>query len=444
MRADGQERAGEVYWSASARRTPPAVPVLSGEQSCDVAIVGGGFTGLSAAHHLTEAGRDCLLLEAGGIGTGASGRTAGMAGTRYKKGWAALAASHGRQEALRLHAMMEEAFETLEALLRRYDAEDALHRRGQLIPAHTDEALEGLAADAEWLRRELGVEDVAILDRKETARESGAEGYAGAWLDPRGGAVQPVELLRALWSGLLQRGVRLYAGSPVTAIERRHDGAIVLTTPGGRVRTERLLLATNAYTPKGLVTPDLSRNVVPVASSILVTAPLSKNLAGSILPNGRVASDTMRLLHAFRRLPDDRLLFSGRADITGRRSEEVSSYRDLERAMVETFPQLGDTPIDYRWAGFVGVSRDGFPHVGRIGERIVYAMGYSGRGVVLSHLLGRYAARLSGGEAVDAGCMDGDGLRRWPLHEARIPFMQMAAWLYKHQDRRDLVRAKRE
>ncbi|MEX0759551.1 MAG: FAD-dependent oxidoreductase [Tistlia sp.] len=440
--ASGQEKAGDVYWSAAARRAVPAVPVFAGEVECDVAIIGGGFTGLSALHHLTEAGADCLLLEAGEIGRGASGRTAGMAGTRYKKGWAAMAAAYGAPTARHLHAMMAEAYETLEGLLTRYGAHDVLHRRGQLIPAHTEEALDSLASDAEWLAREVGEQGGRILDRVETERESGAQGYRGAWLDPRGGAVQPVELLRALWSGLLERRARLFVGSPVTAIDDR-GGEFLLTTPGGRVKANRLLLATNAYTPPRLVKPDLSRHLVPVASSIVVTAPLSKNLAGSVLPNGLVASDTMRLLHAFRKLPDDRLLFSGRADISGRHSDRVSSYQVLERAMVEVFPQLGDTAVEYRWAGYVGVSRDGFPHVGRLGDRIVYAMGYSGRGVVLSHLLGKYAARMSCGESVPAGPMEDAGLRRWPFHQARVPAMRVAAWLYKHQDRRDVLRAQR-
>ncbi len=441
MIAGREDRAGKVYWGAAARRPLPSAPVFAGAAECEVAIVGGGFTGLSAAHHLAEAGVDCLLLEAGEIGRGASGRTAGMAGTRYKKGWAALAEHYGTAEARRLHTLLEEAYETLESLLARYDARDALDRRGQFIPAHCQEALDALAADAAWLSKEVGDTPVEILDRDATERETGAGGYVGAWFDPRGGALQPVEVLRALWSGLVARGLRLYTGSPVTEIAEEDDG-VTLTTPRGRVRAKHLLLATNAYTPPGLVQPDLSRHLVPVASSIVVTAPLSRNLAGSILPNGGVASDTMRLLHAFRRLPDDRVLFSGRADITGRRSEQADSYRGLERGMVEVFPQLEGTPVDFRWAGFVGVSRDGFPHLGRLGRRVVYAMGYSGRGVVLSHLLGRCAARMLCGEEPVLGPMAGAGLTRWPFHRARVPFMQMAAWLYQYQDRRDLARVR--
>ncbi len=437
-----REGAGEVYWSAHAARPAPTLPRLDGDRTCEVAVIGGGFTGLSAAHHLLEAGVDCLLLEAGGLGRGASGRTAGMAGTRYKKGWAAMAASYGVEQTRQLHAMMTEAHATLQGLLERYDATDALHRQGQLIPAHTAEALAGLAGDAEWLRRELGETGIEILDRAATEQATGSKGYAGAWLDPRGGAVQPVELLRAVASGLQARGLRLHCDTPVTDIVEEARG-LLLVTPGGRVRARRVVLATNAYTPRGLVQPDLSRRVVPVASSILVTRPLTQNVARSILPQGHVASDTKRLLHAYRVLPDDRLLFSGRADITGRRSDEAASYRGLERALAQAFPQISAPEIEYRWAGYVGVSRDGFPHLGRLGERLVYAMGFSGRGVVLSHLLGRYAARLACDEAVAAGPMGESGFRRWPFHRARIPFMQLTAWLYMQRDRQDIARAQR-
>ena len=431
-----------VYWAATAQRPLPVLPPIQGDSECEVAVVGGGFTGLSAAHHLAEAGVDFVLLEAGAIGQGASGRTAGMAGTRYKKGWNALSATYGADEARRLYLQMQEALSLLRRLLRDYDVEDALHAQSQLIPAHTPDALAELARDAEWLRREVGENVVALLDRDGAEREIGAGGYAGAWLDPRGGALQPVEFLRALAAGLAAKGGRLHGETPAISFEETDD-AVLIGTPTGRVRARQVVIASNAYTPAGLLVPDLARNIIPVASSIVVTAPLTRNVARSILPQGRVASDTKRLLHAFRLLPDDRLLFSGRADITGRRSDDPAAYLDLEACLARTFPQITRPEIEYRWSGFVGVSRDGFPHVGRIGRRVVYAMGYSGRGVVLSHLLGRYAAMLASGQEVEAGPMSGAGFRPWRLHGLRIPAMQAAAWIYKQRDRRDVMRARR-
>ncbi|MCP1337097.1 NAD(P)/FAD-dependent oxidoreductase [Futiania mangrovi] len=433
---------GADFWNASAGRPLPDLPALKGDLECEVAVVGGGFSGLSAAHHLAEAGADVALFEGDMIGRGASGRTAGMAGTRYKKGWAALAAAYGNEEARRLHAMMNEALDTLRGLVSRYGAEDALQVGGQLIPAHTPEAFEALAADAEWLRREVGEEVVELLDADATERAVGARGYRGAWFDPRGGGLQPVEFLRAVAGGMHAAGRRLFCKSPVTSIEERAD-AVILTTPAGRVRAGQVILATNAYTPRGLVAPDVSRRMVPVASSILVTAPLSRNVAASILPGGRVASDTKRLLHAYRILPGDRLLFSGRADITGRRASDPASYAELEKCLRDTFPQITEPQIDYRWSGFVGVTRDGFPHVGRLGKRLVYAMGYGGRGVVLSHLLGRYAAAMALGTPVEAGPLGARGFVPWPFHGLRIPAMQAMTWLYMHQDRRDVARALR-
>lgn len=436
------DRSGATYWGAAAVRPAPDLAPLRGDADCEVAVIGGGFTGLSAAHHLAEAGVDVALVEAGRLGRGASGRTAGMAGTRYKRGWASLARAYGSDETLRLHAALGEARTTLLRLVRDYGAEDALHAGGQLVPAHTPEALAALERDLEWLAREAGEREAKILGRAETERESGSHGYCGAWLDPRGGAVQPVELLHAVATGLLARGCRLYGESPVLALQQQAEG-LTLTTPQGRLRARQVVLATNAYTPPGLVQPDPAKRLVPVASSILVTASLPEEVARSILPYGRVASDTRRLLQAYRMLPGNRLLYGGRADITGRRAEDPRSYAALERSLAGCFPQIARPEIDWRWSGLVGVTRDGFPHVGRLGPRLVYALGYGGRGVVLSQLLGRLAAELAGGATIEPGPMGAAGFRRWPFHGLRIPAMQAAAWIYQHRDRRDLIRAAR-
>jgi gamma-glutamylputrescine oxidase len=431
---------GLPYWNASARHSPvPAAP-LSGDITCDVAIIGAGFTGLSAADHLAGSGRTAVVLEAGDVAEGASGRTAGMVGTRYKLGWAALARTYGQDQARRLHALMGQAHARLHELLGRYGASDCFDQRGQLIPAHHRAPLEALQDDARWLAAEVGDDAPTLLDAGQFARVGGTSGYAGAWFDPRGGGLQPVDFCRALAHGLLDRGVRVFTRSRVMTLEETDD-AVLLATRNGRVRARHVILATNAYTPAALVEPDPARRLVPVSASMVVTEPLSGNVARTILTDGQVASDTRRLLHAFRMLPGDRLLFAGRADITGQRAHASGSYVPLERALARTFPQAAGTPIAYRWSGLVGVSRDGFPHVGRIGRRVSYAMGYSGRGVVLAQLLGLFAARLALDQPVDAGVMDERSFLPWPARRLRIPVMQLMTWLYGHLDQRESARA---
>lgn len=183
----------------------------------------------------------------------------------------------------------------------------------------------------------------------------------------------PVGFLRALSSGLAARGVRLFVRTPVIAIVEGDCGAR-LTTAGDRVRARRMP-------------------------------------------------------HAFRRLPDDRILCRGRADITGRNPDRRTRCRELERAAVEVFPQLEGTPVDSWRTGFVGVGEHGFPHPGCPGQRIVQTTGYPGRGVGVSHLPGRCTARMTCGRSVPPGPMDGPGFRSWPLHKTRLPLMQATAWL---------------
>mgnify|MGYP002403341833 CR=1 FL=1 len=439
---------GLPYWNVSARRSPVSATHLSGDitcdvaiiGTCDVAIIGAGFTGLSAADHLISADREIVVLEAGDVAEGASGRTAGMVGTRYKLGWAALARTYGPDQARRLHALMCHAHARLHELLERYGASDCFDQRGQLIPAHHRAPLKELQDDAKWLASEVGDDAPTLLDAEQFARVGGTSGYAGAWFDPRGGGLQPVEYCRALAHGLLDRGVRMFTRSRVMTLEETDD-AVSLTTRNGLVRARHVILATNAYTPPALVEPDMTRQLVPVSASMVVTEPLSTSVARTILPDGQVASDTRRLLQAFRMLPGDRLLFAGRADITGRRAHEPDSYLPLEQALACPFPQAAGTPIAFRWSGLVGVSRDGFPHVGRIGRRVSYAMGYSGRGVVLAQLLGLFAAKLALDQPIEAGVMDERRFLPWPARRLRIPVMQLMTWLYGHLDRRELARA---
>ena len=152
------------------------------------------------------------------------------------------------------------------------------------------------------------------------------------------------------------------------------------------------------------------------------------------MPSRRVASDTRRLLHAFRMLPDNRLLFAGRADITGRRAHGPASYAALEEAMAATFPQVERSRVRFRWSGLVGMSADSLPHLGRLSPRVLYAIGFSGRGVTLTSLLGKYAARMACGEAVDAGPITAGRFRPIPLHGLRVPMMRLVAAWYGLRD----------
>jgi glycine/D-amino acid oxidase-like deaminating enzyme len=416
-------------WLSSAH--PAQVhPGLQGDLNTEVAIVGGGFTGLSAAWHLRKAGVDCVLLEARDIGWGASGRNGGMAVLRYKKSWAALAREHGEDTARQLHRLLLAALDTLEAIVAEAGIACDFSRCGHITAANGKSAVAMLEADVAWLRN-AGDHAPRMLSRAETAELAGTDVYREGYLDPRAAGIHPLNYARGLAAALAGRGLPLYCGTPVTVIEEDGQGVSV-STPGGTVRAKRLLIATNAYTGLFGFGSGLERRVVPVSTAVITTAPLPPEQLRRLLPQGHLVSDTRHLLNYYRLAPGGRLLFGGRGSLTGRESPQV--YAGLERRLVETFPALAGVAIDHRWSGKVAVTLDDFPHVGRLSARTAYAMGYGGRGVVLTGLLGRMLADLATGAEIRPGPMSGANFRPIPLHGLRIPAMKAVAGYYRLLD----------
>jgi hypothetical protein len=236
---------------------------------------------------------------------------------------------------------------------------------------------------------------------------------------------------RGLAAALFDRGVPLYCTTPVTAVSEDGQGVSV-STLGGAVRAKQLLIATNAYTELFGFGTDLDRRVVPVSTSVITTAPLASDHLQRLLPAGHLVSDTRHLLNYYRVVPGGRLLFGGRGSLTGHESLEV--YAGLERKLVETFPSLAGVGIDHRWSGKVAVTLDDFPHVGRLGARVAYAMGYGGRGVILTGLLGKMLAELTMGAEAHAGPMSEETFSPIPFHGLRIPGMKAVAGYYRLLD----------
>ncbi|MGH8616079.1 MAG: NAD(P)/FAD-dependent oxidoreductase [Burkholderiales bacterium] len=418
-------------WLTTAEQPPLELPRLASDVQTEVAIIGGGFTGLAAAHHLSLAGVACVVLEANDIGWGASGRNGGMAVLRYKKPWAALGTRYGQDTALRLHGLLLEAVDTLEATVAELGIACGFKRYGHLTAANGRKALNMLAADAQWLAAVAGDRTPRLLDAADTAALCGTADYLGGYLDPRAAGIHPLDYARGLAVGLRRKGVPLYAATPVRALTE-DSSSVTLDTAGGNVRAKQVLIGTNAYTALHGFGTDLGRRVVPVSTSVVTTAPLPESAWRTLLPQGHLVSDTRHLLNYFRRVPGGRLLYGGRGSLTGRESPEV--YAGLEQKMRETFPALAGTPIDHRWSGKVAVTLDDFPHLGRVSPRVAYAMGYGGRGVALTNLLGKLLAKLARGEVVDAGPMNANPFGPIPFHTLRVPAMKTVAGYYRVLD----------
>jgi glycine/D-amino acid oxidase-like deaminating enzyme len=422
----------ESVWQETALPAA-AFPRLTSEVSATVAILGGGYTGLSAAHHLAEAGIDAVVLEAAAPGWGASGRNGGMLVPRPKTSLIEIETLWGRDEALRQRRLQREAVETVARLVEDHGVACHFAQEGYLAAAHTETARDALAAEAAWLRGVGGEATARALGKDGMAEALGGGAYRGGYLDPLGARIQPLSYARGLAAGMARRGVPIYAESAALSLEAEAAGWRVRTAAGA-VRAQHVVLATNGYTPPGLFPGAMHRRVVPVSASAVATAPLPGNLAGRILPGGRTLSDTKRLLNWMRLTPDNRLVFGGRADITGKRSD-AASYRGIETALHALFPDLRDVPITHRWSGFVAVTQDHWPHLGSLAPRLHYALGYGGRGVAMASLLGKYLAQQVAGPAPELGPITASPFRPIPLHGLRVPAMRsLAAW-YRLKDR---------
>jgi glycine/D-amino acid oxidase-like deaminating enzyme len=358
---------------------PAAAPVPP--DRTDVAIVGGGYTGLAAARALARRGVDVVVLERHVIGWGASSRNGGFVLPGFKPDIEVLARKLGIAEARRLFELSKQAVEGLEALVADEAIDCDYTRCGTIVLAARPGHLVGLERSRQFLRDQLGHE-TALLTRGDLRAEIGSTRYHGGLLDPLAGAVQPARLVQGLARAAARAGARLVEGVEVRGLERRREGWRVATSAGA-ILVREVLVATNGYT--GPAVPALQRRVVPVGSYLIATPALDPALAARLVPRLRVLSDTKNLLYYFRLSPDGRMVFGGRAAFTP--TPVARSAVILARGMVEVFPELAGVPVEYAWGGQVAFTMDQMPHVGRL-DGVHYALGYGGHGVAMATWLG--------------------------------------------------------
>ena len=385
-------------WEASAP-PPPATAPLAGPVSAEVAVVGGGFTGLSAALHLAEAGAAVALLEGVEIGFGGSGRNVGLVNAGLWVMPDEVPALLGEVYGPRLLDLLGAAPRAVFDLVARHGIDCQAEPAGTL---HCAVGRKGLAEVTErarqWAARGAPVE---LLDATETARRVGTTAYAGALLDRRAGTIQPLAYARGLARAAIAAGARLFTRSPVEAVEDLGD-AWRLRTAGGAVTAPRVIVATNAYTGAGGPAPwsEVRREIVHLPYFNLATPPLSDNLRGSILPGREGAWDTREILSSFRFDRQGRLVFGsvGALRGTGR-----AVHRDWgRRALKRLFPQLGDLAFEHEWFGQIGMTEDSVPRFHRLARDTVGFSGYNGRGIAPGTVFGRCLAELALGRIDEA------------------------------------------
>ncbi|GAB5470698.1 MAG: FAD-binding oxidoreductase [Rhodospirillales bacterium] len=405
----------QSLWAATARPAPPTPP-LTGEVETEVAVIGGGFTGLSAALHAAEGGAQVVLLEAAEPGFGASGRNGGQVIPGFKLDPEDLVAAFGADLGERMAAYANGTADLVFELIEKHAIDCQASRDGWLQGAHSTKIMPTMEARVrQWQARGA---PVTLLDRAETTRLSGATGYVGAYCDPRGGQLNPLGYARGLAAAAIKAGASLHGASPATGLTAEGKRWRV-TTPEGSLLAEQVLLCTNAYSDD--LWPGLRRSVIPVFSYQVATAPLSDNLRRSIMPEGHALSDTRRLLTYCRLDPDGRLVVGGRGG--SRESSNPGDYRGVTAALRRLFPQVGEPNLQFYWGGKVAMTTAHLPHVAELAPGVTAAIGFNGRGVAMASATGREIAGRALGKPMEALPFPQRPVKPIPFHGLRRPVL---------------------
>ena len=365
----------------------PRHPALDGDLKVDVLVVGGGYTGLSAAAHLAARGVSVAVLEASRFGDGASGRNGGQLNTGHRLWTADLEPTYGFERTKALFDLAEEAKAHL-LEFSRVHAIDIDYAQGQLSVAHRKRLVKAYAENAEDLSTRYGYPHIALMDRAETQERLGSSAYFGGTRDTGTGHIHPLKLLVGTARVAAEAGAQLFEETPVVSLTG--VGGVIATTARGTIRAERALIATNAH--GGDLNREAARHIMPIRSFIGATAPLKE--PERVLPGNEAVDDSRFVVRYFRKSRDGRLLFGGREAYTSAAGEIANHIR---RQIADVYPHLRDVEITHAWGGSVGITMVRMPYVRIVEPGITAIGGFSGHGVMLANFTGRlYADRITG------------------------------------------------
>jgi glycine/D-amino acid oxidase-like deaminating enzyme len=401
----------ESYWTASAPAFVPRAADLPAQ--CDVAIVGGGFTGLSAALALARRGASVVVLEAGErVAAEASGRNGGHVNNGLAVDYAEVAARVGVEQARTWYHAFDQAVDAVEHIVRNEQIDCDFMRHGKLKLATRPAQLDTLSRSAERLVRDGVDGDVEILDRARVRAEVASDGFVGGLLYKRSAQMHMGRFAHGLAQAAERSGARIHAGTCVQRLERIGAGqAHRVHTSRGTLRAQQVLLANGAARHGGYSSFGwLRRRIVPIGSFIVVTEPLGEHRASALLRERRTYVTVANIHHYFRLTPDHRLVLGGRARFAvSSPTSDARSGEILRAGMAHLFPSLAGARIDYCWGGLVDMTQDRLPHAGER-DGLFYSTGYSGHGTQMSVLMGQRMAAVMAGDA-SANPWRG---RKWP------------------------------
>jgi len=383
------------FWTDNYPR-PENLAVSPLPAAVDVAIVGGGYTGLNAARVLAKAGTAVAVLEQHTIGWGASSRNGGMATTGIKQKIGNIFKMYGKELG---HSFWQTSLDAID-LIGEIVAGEGLAcdfvRKGHIALAYKPSHYESMAKKAAWYRQELD-HRMEMVPKSDIRSEIGSDAFYGGMVDEYSAGLHPARYVFELARVVAKYGACLCENCPVTRIEKTAAG-FHLHTSQGLVKAKEVLVATNGYTDR--LIPQLKPRIFPVGSYIIVTEPLPTEVQQRLSPKGRMFYDTKNFLNYFRLTPDGRLLFGGRNNLSINLDPHESA-QSLKQQMLRVFPELDNVPISHTWTGQLGLTFDLMPHIGRL-NGVMYALGYCGHGVSIATYVGTEAGLLLAGKKSDS------------------------------------------
>ncbi len=420
----------ESFWQANA-------PVFKGAaqsplpERADVVIIGGGFSGISAARSLAKQGIDVVVLEKNSIMSEASARNGGHCNSGIAKSFADLVARKGLEKASEMYRAYDSAVNYVSGIVKEEDIACDFRFCGKLKLASKPAHFDGLRAACELMRKTVDPE-VELISAADIGREIDSQAFHGGLLQQRGASMHMGKFGVGLAEAAVRHGARIYEHHAVTAMTRLSGQRHRISTAKGDIIADKVLLATGCSSDGPF--PWVQRRIVPVGSFIIVTAPLAPDLLHRLLPHDRTYVNSMNIGNYFRTTADHRLVFGGRARFAiSNPASDSRSGEILRSAMGKVFPALASAPVDYCWGGMVDMSADRLPHAGEE-NGVYYTMGYSGHGTQMSVWMGNVMADLISGRADNNPWND----KPWapvPGYFGKPWFLPLTGLYYKAKDR---------
>ena len=428
---DINDRAGEYpnsYYAASAKPLDK-FPPLQVSESCDVCVVGAGYTGLSTALHLADRGYDVILLDAQRVGFGASGRNGGQVGSGQRVEQDDLEKTVGRAHARQLWDMGEESKSTVRGLIAKHEI-DCAYKSGVLHAELKRKHLHHTFDYVEKLRTDYGYDQIEFMEEVSLRSALGTDAYCGGSMDWGAGHLHPLNFALGLARACLAAGVRIFEGTRVTEIKRGEPAEVISVS--GRVKAKFVALGANGYL--GNLEPQVASRVMPINNFIVATEPLGEVCARDLIRDDIAVADRKFVVNYFRMSEDNRLLFGGGESYGYKFPDNL--IEKARKPMLEIFPQLRDTRIDYAWGGTLGITMNRMPDFRRLSPNILSASGYSGHGVAMATLAGKLMAEAIGGTAERFDIMANVPTNRFPGGVAmRLPLLILAMIWFTLRDR---------